>query len=180
MTQHQAPEATSEDQCRDGSSRLVRSLAHTKHGHKIGRICSPTYQSWQAMLSRTRNLRRDRSNKHIGRGITACDRWQLFENFLEDMGVRPLGKTLDRIDNDGDYEPGNCRWSTPIEQARNRRNAKLNFVQAVEIALAVLAGETGAAVARRYGVSASLPRSIIKGRTWRDALAKAREIVGEN
>jgi len=55
------------------------------------------------------------------RGITVCERWRHFANFLADMGERPPGKTLDRINHDGNYEPGNCKWSTPLEQTRNRR-----------------------------------------------------------
>jgi len=153
-----------------------RSLANTIHGHTRNRQYSPTYHSWQAMLARCRYVDRDVNEKHAGRGICVCDRWQSFEAFLADMGERPAGMTIDRIDNDGDYEPGNCRWATPTQQARNRRNKRLDFSAAVEVALARLRGEECKSIAARFSISESLPREIVKGRTWPDASKLAHTI----
>lgn len=155
--------------CRDGRWR-----SSLRHGHTVGLTYTPTYHSWQAMLARCRYPERDAEAKHARRGIKVCERWLDFANFLADMGERPSGTTIDRVNNDGDYEAGNCRWSTPVEQARNRRNAKLDYETALEIAKRMLAGARAADIAREFGVSESLPREIHKGRTWRDAHAAAR------
>lgn len=99
-------------------------LGPAAHGHTRGQQKSGEYHSWAAMLERTRNPKQ-RSWKNYGaRGITVCERWQGkhgFENFFADMGNRPERKTLDRIDNAGNYEPSNCRWATATEQRRNQR-----------------------------------------------------------
>lgn len=92
-----------------------------KHGHSINFTESPTYRSWHAMISRCTNPKKDNYKDYGGRGIVVCKKWLKFENFLKDMGERPIGKTLDRIDNDGNYCKSNCKWSTPKEQANNRR-----------------------------------------------------------
>lgn len=82
-----------------------------------------TYSSWMNMLQRCTNPN-SKSWKHYGgRGITVCARWIDFDNFLLDMGERLPDLQLDRIDNDGNYERGNCRWTTPLIQANNRRNS---------------------------------------------------------
>ncbi len=79
------------------------------------------YQSWSCMLDRcTPGNNQTRNHPHYI-GITVCERWKTFENFLEDMGDRPLERSIDRIDHAKPYEPGNCRWSTKTEQAENRR-----------------------------------------------------------
>lgn len=84
-----------------------------------GGIGSPEYRVWAGLLARCRNA----SQKNYGgRGISVCERWESFENFLADMGRRPSPKhSIDRVDNDGNYEPGNCRWAVKKQQDRNRR-----------------------------------------------------------
>ncbi len=98
------------------------------HGHTSGGKPSPTYKSWMAMMARCTNPASTNYALYGARGISVCQRWLTFENFLADVGERPAGMTIDRINADGNYEPGNVRWATAQMQTRNRRgNLLLTF-----------------------------------------------------
>jgi hypothetical protein len=110
--------------------KTCRTCAHTKHGHSKGHRVTSEYITWSAMRERCDNPKESKYPDYGGRGITVCQRWrESFTAFLEDMGLKPSPRhTIDRIDNDGHYEPSNCRWATPKQQARNqRKNVRISF-----------------------------------------------------
>jgi len=100
----------------------IRSCGCFRLGHVValGITSHPEYKTWSAMKNRCFNVNNPGYKWYGGRGITVCDRWLAFESFCADMGPKPEGLTLDRTDNDGNYEPTNCRWATREQQARNQ------------------------------------------------------------
>lgn len=94
-----------------------------QHLATSGGQMTPEYRSWHSMKQRCNDPRSHKYNQYGGRGIAICDRWKSFAAFLEDMGFKPSAKhSIDRINVNGNYEPSNCKWSLPKEQARNRTN----------------------------------------------------------
>lgn len=100
-----------------GEGIHVRNRRHGLHNTR-------TYSCWTNMVQRCNNPKYPKYDLWGGRGITITERWRSFKNFFADMGECPERRSLDRINNDGDYEPGNCRWATYSEQARNRRRRR--------------------------------------------------------
>jgi hypothetical protein len=102
--------------CKVGRHENQWTVKHRMHG-------SPSYSSWASMRDRCNNPKSKDFPRYGGRGIAICAEWEYFEAFYADMGDRPEGMSLDRINNDAGYGPENCRWATPTMQTRNRRNA---------------------------------------------------------
>jgi hypothetical protein len=98
----------------------ISSEKNTRHGHAVG-SGTPTYVSWQTMRRRCVDENHPAYKYYGGKGVSVCERWSVFDNFLSDMGERPIGHTIDRINSDGNYEPSNCRWADWKTQAANRK-----------------------------------------------------------
>lgn len=103
-----------------------------------------TYRVWAGMKARCQNKNNPNYRLWGARGITVCNEWQTYAGFIADMGYAPDGLTIDRIDNDGNYEPGNCRWANRKEQARNTRKAiRISVAGSGDVVLADFAEKCG-------------------------------------
>jgi len=126
-----------------------------------------THNSWKAMKTRCTNPNAQYYADYGGRGITICERWlHSFENFLADMGERPAGMSIERLDNEKGYEPGNCVWATATQQARNQTKTRFTEGAINEILGRLEHGESPTSVARRFGASAAQVCQIRDGRIW--------------
>lgn len=148
-----------------GCKRAVRvSQAKTTHGQGTRGKVTPEYRCWSHMIGRCENPTDKAFENYGGRGISVCARWrESFEAFYEDMGPRPDGCSIDRIDVNGNYEPGNCRWATDYTQARNRRNNRLLDWRGRSICLKDAAKEAGlhrSTVERRLAKGWSVIRAL--------------------
>lgn len=146
--------------------RVRRHSSHSSSGgfadtHGMSR--SAEYRVWGSIITRCEDPRADSYPSYGGRGIRMCSRWRVsFEAFLSDMGPRPEGTSIDRVNNDGDYEPSNCRWATRTEQARNQSTNRLLEFRGETICLAELAIRVGikrVTIDRRLALGWSVERA---------------------
>lgn len=126
--------------------------------HRHGKSESSVYYSWRHMLSRCRDPNNKRYQHYGGRGISVCERWLDFRNFLADMGEPPSGRTIDRIDPNGNYCPENCRWADQVQQNNNRTNNATIVIDGVRY--------TAQQLSRITGVPRETVRRKIRNGTW--------------
>lgn len=145
-----------------------------KGGLRHGMRSSREYSRWNMMLDRCFNPKNKRWDRYGGRGITVCERWRGFVNFYQDMGDVPAGHSLDRINVDGNYEPGNCRWATAAQQGQNTSRTKLSQEKADLIRKLRADGLTFAKLSEMFNVSEGSIGFILANKQWVNADSKAK------
>lgn len=150
-----------------GKTKSCGCQKHAGNCRTHGMSRTNTYESWLGMRSRCGDPSDKSYSNYGGRGISVCERWSLFENFLADMGACPKGLSIERLDNNGDYEPCNCIWADSVTQSRNRRNVKLtpSLVRIIRASK-----ETQQTLADRFGVTQAHISSVQSGLTWKDVV----------
>jgi hypothetical protein len=169
------------DGCSNSAATAGMCNMHYLRGHRYG-TTGPTgtyreyhaltgtkeYQAWQNMLARCRNPQHPSYPRYGGRGIKVCAKWsRSFSAFLTDVGPAPSpSHSIDRIDNDGNYEPSNCRWVLSVENARNKASTKLNDLFASQIRNLAFIGMPSSWIAKHFGISPRLAKNVIDGKRW--------------
>lgn len=134
-----------------------------------GMYRTPIYNTWTSMKSRCYNKKNDKYYRYGGRGITVCNEWiNDFSTFYNDMGSRPIGMSIDRIDNDGCYSKDNCKWSTQSQQVRNSTSSKINGEDVCIIRTMLLYGQKPADIAIHFNVLSRTIRNIRRNVSWCD------------
>jgi hypothetical protein len=145
-------------------------IPQATHGHTRAGKRHPLYKIWSSMKERCFTATHQKYADYGGRGITVCERWvgpDGFPNFLADMGERPSGYTLDRLDNDGPYSPENCRWVTSKRQNRNQRRTRLTDAAANAIRTRyATGGVTQLTLAHEFGTSQGMVSEIVNDKRW--------------
>lgn len=151
-----------------------------RHGHPLGgrgtvkeskaKSTTKEYRAWQSMLARTTKKGNPNYKNYGGRGISVCDRWLRFEDFLSDIGVAPSKEhSLERIDHNGNYEPGNCRWATITEQNRNTRCVRLSAEKVRDALRRYASGENLGGIARELSVPyITLYQAVVQRKSWKE------------
>jgi len=130
----------------------------------------PEYRVWANMMHRCYNPNAKGYKYYGGRGIEVCAEWHYFPNFLIDMRRRPSPEhQLDRIDPDGNYEPGNCRWVRKTTNMRNRRDVKLTMAKARKIRMLAIRGMSHSEIAKKFDINRSLVWKVVNNKTWKEA-----------
>lgn len=132
------------------------------------RVKHPLYSVWRGMKNRCNNKNLKSYVSYGARGIKVCERWNSFDNFVQDMGKRPAyNYQLERIDNDGNYEPSNCRWATCNEQSQNRRTNKISVDIAKTIRSMYASGMPQKIIGNKFGISQDHVSRIVNNKYWK-------------
>lgn len=152
-----------EDGSHTNSCGCIKDELFVARNYKHGQSKTQTYSIWEGMKDRCNNPKSPAYCHYGGRGITVCDRWNTYENFLADMGERPERMTLDRINNNGNYEPSNCRWTTMKEQGNNKRDNRIIECNGKSQTLQQWSDEIGiqiGTIVRRLNLGWSIPEAL--------------------
>jgi hypothetical protein len=153
------------------AARKARAKPKPERKHRHGMSGSRSYKIWSCMRARCENPNHNHYSYYGGRGIAVCEQWKNFEGFLADMGEAPSGMTIERVDNDRGYEPGNCRWASRADQNRNTRRNRLLTYDGASLTISEWA--------RRIGINEQTIASRIDDSGWTVADALTRPVANK-